>query len=130
MDGMLIIIEKDGIEPEVRRIEEETAAVHFLSYWQTNDDVELGAYSIETILLTLNKVINNTKKYIDDLIYPYHKTMSQDFECYRAALVTDNRKELDEYEKLRELFEFLYDILLNNSNVKVRMKKIVCEKEN
>lgn len=130
MGGMLIIIEKDGIELEVRRIEEETAAVHFLSYWQMNDDVEFNAYSIETILLTLNKVINNTRKYIDDLIYPYYKIMSQNYECYRAALVTDNRKELDEYEKLRELFEFLYDILLNNSNVKVRIKKIVCEKEN
>ena len=130
MDGMLIIIEKDGVEVEVRRIEKETAAVHFLSYWQMNDDVEFYAYSIETILLTLNKVINNTKKYIDDLIYPYHKIMSQDFECYRADLVTDNRKELDEYEKLRELFELLYDILLNNSNVKVRIKKIVYEKEN
>lgn len=130
MDGMLIIIEKDGIELEVRRIEKETAAVHFLSYWQMNDDVELNLYSIETILLTLNKVINNTKKYIDDLIYPYYKIMSQDFECYRADLVTDNRKELDEYEKLRELFGLLYDILLNNSNVKVRMKKIVWEKEN
>lgn len=130
MDGMLITIEKDGVELEVRRIEEETAAVHFLSYWQTNDDVEFNAYSIETILLTLNKVINNTKKYIDDLIYPYHKIMSQDFESYRAALVTDHRKELDEYKDLRELFEFLYDILLNNFNVKVRMKKIVWEKEN
>lgn len=130
MNGMLIIIEKDGVELEVRRIEKETAAVHFLSYWQTNDDVEFNAYSIETILLTLNKVINNTRKYIDDLIYPYHKIMSQDFECYRADLVIDNRKELDEYENLRELFEFLYDILLNNFNVKVRMKKIVWEKEN
>lgn len=130
MDGMLIIIEKDGIELEVRRIEEEIAAVHFLSHWQMNDDVELNAYSIEMILLTLNKVINNTKKYIDDLIYPYHKIISQNYESYRADLVTDNRKELDEYEKLRELFELLYDILLNNSNVKVRMKKIVWEKEN
>lgn len=130
MDGMLIIIEKDGVELEVRRVEKETAAVHFLSNWQMNKGTELNAYSIETIILTLNMIINNTKKYIDDLIYPYHKIMSQDFECYRAALVTDNRKELDEYEKLRELFEFLYDILLNNSNVKVRMKKIIWEKEN
>lgn len=130
MDGILIIIEKDGVELEVRRIEEETAAVHFLSNRQTNKDVVLNSYSIETIILTLNTIINNIKKYIDDLIYPYHKIMSQDFECYRAALVTDNCKELDEYENLRELFEFLYDILLNNSNVKVRMKKIVWGKEN
>ena len=100
MDGMLIIIEKDGVEVEVRRIEKETAAVHFLSNWQINEDIELNSYSIETILLMLNRVINNTKKYIDNLIYPYHKIMSQDYECYRATLVTDNRKELDEYKSL------------------------------
>ena len=119
MDGMLIIIEKDGVEIEVRRIEKETAAMHFLSNWQISEDVELNACSIETMLLTLNKVINDTKKYIDDLIYPHYKPISQNSVYYRAMLVTENYKELDEYKNLRKLFEFLYDILLNNSNVKV-----------
>lgn len=130
MNGMLIIIEKDGVELEVRRIEEETAAACFLSHWQMNEDMWLDRLSFETILLMLNQIINDTRKYIDNFTYPHYRIVSQNLREYHAAFTEKNRKDLNEYENLRELFEFLYDILLNNSNVKVRMKKIVCEKEN
>lgn len=129
MNGMLIIIEKDGVELEVRRIEEKATA-HFLSHWQISENIELDRLSIETIILTLNKVINDTKNYIDNLIHPHYIIASSNFELHRSNLVIENRKELDEYERLRALFEVLYEIFLNNVNVKIRMKKIICEKEN
>lgn len=125
MTGMLITIEKDGTEIELRRIKDESAAAHVLSLLQVGADVELEPQTIEAILRTLNKAISNTKDFIDDLILGTGK-----YECYRAALVKENRKELAEYENLKALFELLYEILLNDLRVRVRMKKIVWEKEN